>query len=51
MALDTFTIKPGAPEVDKVILKRLVDAPFMVGNENIAALLAKTYDAAVRKEG
>src|SRR2546428_796707 len=52
-ALDTFTVKPGAPEVDKAILKRLGDAPFAVGNQNIAALLAKAYDAvdaAVRKE-
>src|SRR6266852_3344073 len=52
-ALDTFTVKPGAPEVDKAILKRLGEAPFAVGNQNIAALLAKVYDAvdaAVRKE-
>jgi uncharacterized Zn finger protein len=52
-ALDTFTVKPGAPEVDKAILKRLGEAPFAVGNQNIAALLAKAYDAvdaAVRKE-
>jgi uncharacterized Zn finger protein len=52
-ALDTFTVKPGAPEVEKAILKRLGDAPFTVGNQNIAALLAKAYDAietAVRKE-
>ena len=52
-ALDTFTVKPGAPEVDKAILKRLGNAPFAVGNQNIAALLSKAYDAvdaAVRKE-
>ena len=52
-ALDTFTVKPGAPEVDKAILKRLGNAPFAVGNQNIAALLAKAYDAvdaAVRNE-
>jgi uncharacterized Zn finger protein len=52
-ALDTFTVKPGAPEVDKAILKRLGDAPFTIGKENIAALLARAYDAvdtAVRKE-
>ena len=44
-ALDTFTVKPGAPEVDKAILKRLGDAPFTIGKENIAALLARAYDA------
>lgn len=52
-ALDTFTIKPGTPEVDKAILKRLGTSPFTVGKENVAALLAKAYDAvdaAVRKE-
>jgi uncharacterized Zn finger protein len=52
-ALDTFTVKPGAPEVDKAILKRLGDAPFTVGSQNIAALLAKAYDAvdaALRKK-
>jgi uncharacterized Zn finger protein len=51
-AMDTFTIKPGTPEVDKAILKRLGAAPFTVGKENVAALLAKAYDAvdaAVRK--
>jgi uncharacterized Zn finger protein len=52
-ALDTFTVKPGTPEVDKAILKRLGNAPFTIGNENMAILLAKAYDAvdaAVRKE-
>jgi len=52
-ALDTFTVKPGAPEVDKAILKRLGDAPFTVGSQNIAVLLAKAYDAvdaALRKK-
>lgn len=44
-ALDTFTVKPGTPEVDKAILKRLGNAPFTIGKENIATLLAKAYDA------
>jgi len=44
-ALDTFTIKPGTPEVDKAILKRLGNAPFTIGKENITVLLAKAYDA------
>src|SRR5438270_1340798 len=42
--LDTFTITPRAPEVDKATLKRLGDAPFTVGGQNITALLAKAYD-------
>jgi uncharacterized Zn finger protein len=44
-ALATFTVQPGAPEVDKAILKRLGDAPFAIGNQNITTLLAKAYDA------
>jgi len=31
--------------VDKAILKRLGNAPFTIGKENIAVLLAKAYDA------
>jgi uncharacterized Zn finger protein len=52
-ALETFTVKPGAPEVDKAILKRLGNAPFTIGKENIAVLLAKVYDvvdATIRKK-
>jgi uncharacterized Zn finger protein len=44
-ALDTFTVKPSAPEVDKAILKRLGNAPFTIGKVNIATLLARAYDA------
>jgi uncharacterized Zn finger protein len=44
-AIDSFTVKPGTPEVDKAILKRLGNAPFTIGKENIATLLAKAYDA------
>jgi uncharacterized Zn finger protein len=44
-AIDTFTIKPGPPEVDKAILKRLGNAPFTIGKVNIATILAKAYDA------
>src|SRR6266567_612772 len=44
-ALDTFTVNPGVPKVDKAILKRLGNAPFVVGGQNVAALLAKAYDA------
>src|SRR5205085_1467426 len=54
-ALDTFAVKPGVPEIDKAILKRLGDAPFAVGNQNVASLLSKAYSvveaAALRKVG
>src|SRR6266852_2043754 len=34
--LDTFTINPDAPRVDKAVLKRLGEAPFTVGGQNMA---------------
>lgn len=43
--LDMFTIRPGLPEIDKAILKRLGDAPFKVSKQNLTAALAKAYDA------
>lgn len=43
--LDMFTIRPGAPEIDKAVLKRLGDAPFKVSNQNLTVALAKAYDA------
>ncbi len=43
--LDMFVVKPGQPEIDKAILKRLGDAPFKAGNQNLTAVLAKAYDA------
>lgn len=42
--LESFTVRPGTPLVDKAILKRLGDAPFSVGEHNLADLLAKAYD-------
>jgi len=42
-ALGTFAVKPGVPEIDKAILKRLGNAPFAIGNQNIAPLLSKAY--------
>src|SRR5216684_6898891 len=42
-ALDTFAVKPGVPEIDKAILKRLGNAPFAIGNQNIATLLSRAY--------
>ena len=44
-ALDTFSVKPGVPEIDKAILKRLGDAPFAIGGQNVASLLSKAYSA------
>src|SRR2546428_1744165 len=52
-ALETFAVHPEAAEVDKAILRRLGDAPFTVGGQNMASLLAKAYDVgdvALRKE-
>jgi uncharacterized Zn finger protein len=52
-ALDSFVVKPKAPDVEKAILKRLGDAPFTVGGKNITEPLAKAYDvvdAALTKE-
>ncbi len=52
-ALNTFAVHLEAPQVDKAILKRLGDAPFTIGGQNMASLLAKAYDAvdvALRKE-
>jgi uncharacterized Zn finger protein len=43
--LDTFVVKPGKPEIDKAVLKRLGDAPFKVGGQNLTIPLAKVYDA------
>ena len=52
-ALNTFAVRPEAPQVDKAVLKRLGDAPFTIGGQNMASLLAKAYDVvdiALRKE-
>src|SRR6266851_890031 len=53
-ALDTFAVKPGVPEIDKAILKRLGNAPFAIGNQNIATLLSRAYsvvEAAALQKG
>jgi uncharacterized Zn finger protein len=42
--LETFTVNPTAPRVDKAILKRLGDAPFTDDDRNLTALLSKAYD-------
>ncbi len=43
--LDTFAVRPGQSEIDKAVLKRLGDAPFKIGNQNMTVTLAKAYDA------
>src|SRR6266496_5183815 len=43
-ALDSFTVNPHDPSVNKAILKRLGDAPFSVAGQNLTTLLAKAYD-------
>jgi uncharacterized Zn finger protein len=53
--LQAFRVNPSRPEIDKAILKRLGDAPFVVDGRNLAALLARAYDvvddAVERKAG
>ncbi len=52
-ALDSFTVNPALPEVENAILKRLGNAPFTVGKQDVASLLARAYSiastAALRK--
>lgn len=47
--LEQFTVKPQPPDVDKAILKRLGNAPFNVGKQNLTALLEQVYDAVSNK--
>src|SRR6266581_6873810 len=52
-AIESFTVNLSTPRIDKVILKRLGDAPFTIGDMKVASLLAKAYsavDAAVSKK-
>src|SRR5213592_2626934 len=52
-AIESFTVNLFTPKIDKAILKRLGDAPFTIGDMNVASLLAKAYsavDAAVSKK-
>lgn len=52
-ALESFTVNPALPEVENAVLKRLGNAPFTVGKQNVASLLARVYfiasTAALRK--
>ncbi|GAC1363679.1 MAG: SWIM zinc finger family protein [Ktedonobacteraceae bacterium] len=42
--LDTFTINPHAPSIDKAILKRLGPSPLKVGQQNVSDILSHAYD-------
>jgi uncharacterized Zn finger protein len=52
-ALDSLSVNPTPPTIDKAILKRLGESPFIIGTTNVTALLGKVYDvvdeAALRK--
>ena len=48
-SLDSFSVKPAPPAVVAAILKRLGDAPYVVGKDNISALLVKAYEVAGRR--
>ncbi|NYT02226.1 MAG: hypothetical protein GKC10_05670 [Methanosarcinales archaeon] len=47
-SLESLTFKPALPEVENAVLKRLGEAPFSVGKENMASLLEKAYRRAGR---
>lgn len=47
--LDSFSVKPAPPAVVAAILKRLGDAPYGVGKDNLSALLVKAYEVAGRR--
>src|SRR6266446_7033451 len=42
--LSSFPVRPSVPQIDKAILKRLGEAPFTVGKQNVTSLLAKAYE-------
>jgi len=45
-ALDSLAVNPSPPEVENAVLKRLGNAPFTVGRQNVASLLARAYSTA-----
>ena len=52
--LAEFTIRPRPPEIEKAILKRLGNAPFVVSKENLSRSLEHIYDVvqvAIRRKG
>ncbi|MCK4812113.1 MAG: SWIM zinc finger family protein [Methanosarcinales archaeon] len=49
VSLDSFSVKPAPPAVVAAILKRLGDAPYAIGKDNISALLVKVYEMAGKR--
>lgn len=47
--LDMVEINPTAPEIQNAVLKRLGDAPFVIGSSNMATLLSNAYLIAGRE--
>jgi len=47
--LDQLEINPAAPDVENAVLKRLGDAPYSIGDVNMAKLLSKAYLIAGRE--
>lgn len=43
--LDSFVVNPAAPEIDQALLKRLGEAPFTIGAQNVTSLLSRAYSA------
>jgi uncharacterized Zn finger protein len=46
--LNTIELNPAGPEVENAVLKRLGDAPYVIGKTNMASLLSKAYRIASR---
>jgi uncharacterized Zn finger protein len=46
--LDLLVVNPSGPEVENAVMKRLGDAPFYIGDVNLATLLSKAYRVAGR---
>ena len=44
--LDLLEVNPSSPEVENAVLRRLGNAPFSIGNVNLATLLSKAYKVA-----
>jgi uncharacterized Zn finger protein len=47
--IDQLEINPTAPEIQNAVLKRLGDAPFFIGDANMATLLSRAYLIAGRE--
>jgi uncharacterized Zn finger protein len=51
--LNTIELNPAGPEVENAVLKRLGDAPYSIGKNNMVSILSRAYEiagcAAIRK--